>query len=55
MGLLQIGNGEPGVVLECIQGRVPQQVLDMVHVRPASQEFGGARTPERVRGNVNGS
>ena len=53
MGFLEIVDREFGVVPQCIQVLVSQQLLDMVHVRPAAQEFGRATSSERVRRDVN--
>jgi len=52
MGLLKVDNGQFGIVLEGVETLVPEQVLDVVHVRPTPQEFRGATPPEGVRGDV---
>ena len=40
MFLLEVEDREFGVMLEGIQRLVPQQFLDVVHVRPAPQQSG---------------
>ena len=46
VGLLQVADGEPGVVAQGFQGFVAQQVLDVVDVGAAADEFGGAAAAE---------
>ena len=51
MGLLQVGDGQPGVVLEGVEGLVAEDLLDVVHVGPAPEQLGGATAAERVGGH----
>ena len=51
VGLLEIGNGELGVVLHGRQRLVTQDVFDVVHVGSAPEEFGCTTPPQGVGGN----
>ena len=48
MGLLQIIDGEPGVMPEGVQGLVAEQLLDVVHVGPAPDQLRGTASAEGV-------
>ena len=52
VGLLEIGDGKPGIVPQGVQVLVAQQFFDVVHVRAGPQEFGRTGAPEGVRGHV---
>ena len=49
VGLLQIIDGEPGIMSEGVQGLVAEQLLDVVHVGPAPDQLRGAASAEGVR------
>ena len=49
VGLLQIIDGELGVMPEGVQGLVAEQLLDVVHVGPAPDQLRGAASAEGVR------
>ena len=47
--LLQVKDGQLGVVLERGEGLVTEELFDVVHVRAGSDELGCAAPPEGVR------
>ena len=49
MGLLKVGDVEFGVVVQGLEGLVPEQLLDVVEVGVALDHLGRAAAPERVR------
>ena len=53
MLLLEVEDRKFGVMLEGVQRFVPQQFLDVVHVRPAPQQFCRTTAAERVGRDVN--
>ncbi len=50
--LLEVEDGELGVVLEGIERLVSEQFLDVVHIGPAAQQLGGTGAAERVGRDV---
>ena len=51
VGFLKVHDGQPGVVVERVQGLVAEQFLDVVHVRATPDQLGRAASPECVGGN----
>ena len=52
VGLLQIDDGEQGVVLQGVQGLVAEKLLDVVHVGAAADQLRCTAAAEGVRGDV---
>ncbi len=48
VSLLQVGDGQPGVVLEGVEVFVPEQFLDVIDVGSTPDQFGGATAAEGV-------
>jgi hypothetical protein len=52
VGFLQVGNGQPGVGFEGIEGLVAEHFLHMVHVGTTPEQFCGAAAAKRMRGDL---
>ena len=52
VGFAQVGDVEPGVVVEGLEAGVAEELLDVVEVGVALDHLGGAAAPEGVRGDV---
>ncbi len=53
MGFHEVFDGEFGVVLEGFEVFVSEDLLDMIKIRSAADQFGGAASAEGVAGDVN--
>jgi hypothetical protein len=54
VGGFQVGDCEPGIMLEGIKRFVAEEFLNVVHVGAAPEHFSGAASPEGMRGHVDG-